>query len=110
MNKDKQALGLKVVDENYREARNSYKCVIALPDGTQPELFSFDNPPPRSSRPEAQGLRHLAFTVEDMDSTVAYLNSCGIEREAIRVDPYTQCRYTFFSDPDHLPLELVETF
>lgn len=101
-------LGLRVIAENYRDGRNSYKLDLALPDGSQIELFSFPNPPPRVSKPEAQGLRHLAFRVNDIDQCVNYLQSKGVEVEDIRIDEYTQKRFTFFADPDGLPLELYE--
>lgn len=104
-----ELLGCSVLDENYREERDSYKCDLALPDGTQLELFSFPGAPARPSRPEAQGLRHLAFRVDALDQAVAYLEQAGVEVEPIRVDPYTGKRFTFFADPDGLPLELYET-
>ena len=103
-----QVLGLKVLAENYRKERDSYKLDLQLPDGSQLELFSFPEPPPRPSRPEARGLRHLCFHTEDLDASVKHLQSHGIEVEDIRVDPYTQSRFTFFQDPDGLPLELYE--
>ncbi|WP_137165691.1 SMU1112c/YaeR family gloxylase I-like metalloprotein [Salinimonas lutimaris] len=101
-------LGFKVIDENYREARDSYKCDLALPDGTQVELFSFPGAPARPSRPEAQGLRHLAFRVDNLNAAIAHLQQHGIEVEPVRVDEYTNKRFTFFADPDALPLELYE--
>lgn len=101
-------LGFDVLDENYRESRQSYKCDLALPDGSQIELFSFPDAPTRPSRPEAQGLRHLAFRVDNLDSAVARLSEQGVESEKIRVDEYTGKRFTFFKDPDGLPLELYE--
>lgn len=101
-------LGLRVVAEHYRAARQSYKLDLALPDGSQLELFSFPEPPERPSRPEACGLRHLAFAVADMDAAVAHLHNLGVELEPVRVDEYTHKRYTFFKDPDGLPLELYE--
>lgn len=100
-------LGLKVVDENYRAARNSWKLDLALPDGTQIELFSFPDPPPRPS-PEACGLRHLAFAVADVEGTKARLEAKGVPVEALRVDEFTGRKFTFFHDPDGLPLELYE--
>lgn len=103
-----QLLGLKVIDENYREERESYKCDLALPDGSQIELFSFKDAPSRPSRPEAQGLRHLAFKVDDLDDVIAHLKDNNVEVEPVRVDPYTNKRFTFFADPDDLPLELYE--
>ena len=101
-------LGLRIVAEHYREARDSWKLDLALPDGTQLELFSFPNPPERPSRPESCGLRHLAFVVGDMDKAVAWLESQDVDVEPVRVDEYTHKRYTFFKDPDGLPLELYE--
>ena len=103
-----EVLGLRVVAENYRQARQSWELDLALADGTQIELFSFPGAPPRPSRPEAQGLRHLAFAVADLDVWVDYLQSRGVEVEAVRVDEYTGRRFTFFADPDGLPLELYE--
>ncbi|WP_234496670.1 VOC family protein [Vibrio maritimus] len=103
-----QILGLKVLAENYREHRDSYKLDLELPDGTQIELFSFPEAPPRPSFPEAQGLRHLAFSVDDIDSAVSQLVEQDVSVEPIRVDEYTGKRYTFFQDPDGLPLELCE--
>jgi glyoxylase I family protein len=79
-----------------------------LPDGTQIELFSFPNPPERPSRPEARGLRHLAFEVADVGATKIELEQQGVAVETIRVDEYTGRKFTFFADPDGLPLELYE--
>ncbi|GAM71143.1 hypothetical protein JCM19236_5791 [Vibrio sp. JCM 19236] len=103
-----EVLGLELLAENYRAERDSYKLDLALPDGTQIELFSFPNPPARSSRPEAQGLRHLAFQVEDLDAAIDRLTGFHIEVEPVRVDEFTGKRFTFFQDPDQLPLELYE--
>ncbi|KAF1009157.1 MAG: 2-epi-5-epi-valiolone epimerase [Luteibacter sp.] len=103
-----ETLGLKVVHEVYREARDSWKLDLEVSPGVQIELFSFPSPPPRVSRPEAQGLRHLAFAVDDIDAAVARLTACGVACEPIRVDEYTDRRFTFFADPDDLPLELYE--
>lgn len=103
-----EILGLEIIAENYRSERHSYKLDLKLPDGSQVELFSFPNRPKRPSYPEAQGLRHLAFTVEHIDLFSEYLQSRGVEVEPIRVDEYTNKKYTFFSDPDGLPLELYE--
>jgi glyoxylase I family protein len=103
-----ELLGLSVLDENYRADRDSYKLDLALPDGGQVELFSMPGAPKRPSFPEAQGLRHLAFSVSDIDQWVAWLTSLSIEVEPIRIDPYTGMRFTFFKDPDDLPLELYE--
>lgn len=101
-------LGFTVIAENYREERQSYKCDIALPDGSQVELFSFPNPPKRPSNPEAQGLRHLAFKVDNIEQVIKHLQQYQVECEPIRIDPYTNKRFTFFADPDGLPLELYE--
>ncbi|AZG72121.1 VOC family protein [Shewanella livingstonensis] len=101
-------LGLKVIAEHYRQARDSYKLDLALPDGSQIELFSFNGAPPRPSYPEAQGLRHLAFKVDDLDVVVAHLQQNNISVEPVRIDEYTGKQYTFFSDPDGLPLELYQ--
>ncbi|QDV35699.1 SMU1112c/YaeR family gloxylase I-like metalloprotein [Tautonia plasticadhaerens] len=101
-----ETLGLEVLSEVYREARGSYKLDLRLPDGTQVELFSFPDPPARPSYPEACGLRHLAFEVADLDEAVAELAGNGIRVELIRADEFTGKRFTFFADPDGLPLEL----
>lgn len=101
-------LGLRVIAENYRDERASYKLDLALPGGEQIELFSFPSPPARPSRPEAAGLRHLAFAIDDIDAAAAYLENHGIPVEPIRIDEFTGKRFTFFSDPDGLPLELYE--
>ncbi|MAI37981.1 MAG: VOC family protein [Alteromonas sp.] len=103
-----EILGFSVIAENYREARDSYKCDLALADGSQIELFSFPSAPTRPSRPEAQGLRHLAFKVDNLDAAIQKLTDKGVECEPIRVDEYTDKRFTFFQDPDGLPLELYE--
>ena len=103
-----EILGLKIIAENYRRDRDSYKLDLALPDGSQIELFSFHNRPPRPSRPEACGLRHLAFAVEDVDQVKTELETQGIHVEPIRLDEFTNKRFTFFADPDGLPLELYE--
>jgi glyoxylase I family protein len=103
-----EILGLQIVAEVYREQRDSYKLDLRMPDGSQIELFSFPAPPPRPSRPEAQGLRHLAFRVPDLDAAVQALRQHGVEPEPVRVDEYTGKRFTFFADPDDLPLELYE--
>lgn len=101
-------LGLKILAENYRTARDSYKLDLQLPDGSQIELFSFSDAPERPSYPEARGLRHLAFRVEDLDKVVQHLQHHDIKTEDIRIDEYTGKRFVFFSDPDGLPLELYE--
>ena len=101
-------LGLTVVQEVYREARKSYKLDLAVNSHYQIELFSFENPPLRTSGPEAVGLRHLCFEVNDLDAVVGTLNARGVVTEPIRVDEYTGKRFTFFTDPDKLPLEIYE--
>jgi glyoxylase I family protein len=101
-------LGLEIVSEVYREERNSFKLDLKLPGGTQVELFSFPFPPKRPSYPEACGLRHLAFEVEDIREAVRDLEHQGIVVEPVRVDDLTGKRFTFFADPDGLPLELYE--
>lgn len=103
-----EVLGLTVVAEVYRAARDSYKLDLRLPDGTQVELFSLPNPPSRPSYPEACGLRHLAFAVDGLDAAVTHLKSHGVAVEPVRVDEYTGKRFTFFADPDGLPLERYE--
>jgi glyoxylase I family protein len=102
------ALGLEIVAETYRAARQSYKLDLRLPDGSQIELFSFPQPPARASRPEACGLRHLAFEVIDLAGAIANLQAQGIATEPVRLDDLTGRRFTFFQDPDGLPLELYE--
>eukprot|EP01031_Cornospumella_fuschlensis_P029520 gene29520-35628_t len=101
-------IGLEIVKEVYRAERKSYKLDLSVGGVYQIELFSFENPPPRTSRPEAAGLRHLAFEVDDLNKVVAELNSKGVVTEDIRVDAYTGKRFTFFADPDDLPLEVYE--
>ena len=98
----------RVVAEHYRAERRSWKLDLALPDGSQLELFSFPEAPVRPSRPEARGLRHLAFAVDDVEAWRARLIAAGVDVEPVRVDPYTGRRFTFFADPDDLPLELYE--
>ncbi len=103
-----EILGLEILKETFRSERQSYKLDLALNGDYCIELFSFPNPPERVSRPEAQGLRHLAFSVANLDEAVKELHQRGITTEAIRVDELTGKRFTFFEDPDHLPLELYE--
>lgn len=103
-----QVLGFKILAENYRKDSESFKLDLALPDGTQIELFSFPNRPKRPSYPEAQGLRHLAFKVESIQEVVSYLQSKGVEAEPVRIDEYTGKQFTFFADPDDLPLEIYQ--
>ncbi|HEY9041429.1 MAG TPA: VOC family protein [Rheinheimera sp.] len=103
-----ELLGLKVLAENYRTGRDSWKLDLALPNGDQIELFSFPNPPPRPSRPEAQGLRHLAFVVDNVAEFADYLTQNGVDVEPICTDEFTGKAFTFFQDPDGLPLELYQ--
>ncbi|WFE74727.1 VOC family protein [Roseinatronobacter sp. S2] len=102
-------LGLPVLAESYRAARQSWKVDLGLPGGGQIELFSFPGAPARPSRPEAQGLRHLAFSVADVSSAKHWLEEQGIAVEPVRLDETTGRRFTFFADPDGLPLELYES-
>ena len=101
-------LGLEILSEVYRAERKSYKLDLAVNGVYQIELFSFENPPKRPSGPEARGLRHLAFEVDDIEVVIARLNAAGVTTEDIRVDEFTGKRFTFFTDPDNLPLELYE--
>ena len=103
-----QILNLEIIDENYRAERDSYKLDLALPDGSQIELFSFPTAPKRASFPEAQGLRHLAFEVDNVEQVSQYLISQGIDVEPTRIDEFTGKSFTFFQDPDGLPLELYQ--
>lgn len=102
-----EILGFKIIQEVYRQHRDSYKIDLDTGD-SQIELFSFPNPPKRPSHPEATGLRHLAFEVDNIESAVNYLKSKNIDVEDIRVDEYTNKKFTFFTDPDDLPLEIYE--
>ncbi|MCH2095268.1 MAG: VOC family protein [Rhodobacteraceae bacterium] len=103
-----QTLGLRVVDENYRADRDSWKLDLRLPDGTGLELFSFPDRENRLAGVEPVGLRHLAFSVADVALYAGYLKRRGVTVEEVRVDPYTGRKFTFFHDPDGLPLELYE--
>ena len=103
-----EVLGMKAIREVYREERRSYKLDLELNGKYVVELFSFPDPPQRPSRPEAVGLRHLAFMVDDINGEVNWLNINGIATEPVRIDEFTGKKYTFFSDPDGLPLELYE--
>ena len=103
-----EVLGLEIIQEIYREERASYKLDLALNGDYIIELFSFPYPPSRPSRPEATGLRHLAFEVDDLDRIVAHLQKNQIEMEAIRTDEFTNKRFLFIADPDQLPIEFYE--
>lgn len=102
-------LGLTIVKETYRADRQSYKLDLSLNGIYQIELFSFPHPPARPSHPEASGLRHLAFAVDNLEEAIGYLQAHNVATEPIRTDALTGKRFTFFADPDDLPLELYET-
>ncbi|HSF54928.1 MAG TPA: VOC family protein [Algoriphagus sp.] len=103
-----EVLGFQIVREVFRAERESYKLDLELNGTYLIELFSFPNPPNRVSRPEASGLRHLAFEVENIEREVSILHKLGINPEPIRVDEFTGKRFTFFPDPDDLPIELYQ--
>lgn len=103
-----QVLGFELIREVYREERNSWKADLRLNGHYLLELFSFPEPPPRLSYPEAAGLRHLAFSVKELEPCILRLQEAGIQCEPIRLDPHTQKRFVFFYDPDGLPIELYE--
>ena len=103
-----EVLGLEIIQEVYREARDSNKLDLSLNGQYIIELFSFPNPPARPSRPEACGMRHLAFQVENLDSVVQKLQEKNCLIEPIRVDEFTGKRFTFMADPDDLPIEFYE--
>ncbi|MGV4530271.1 SMU1112c/YaeR family gloxylase I-like metalloprotein [Ornithobacterium rhinotracheale] len=104
-----EVLGLKILRENYRKERDSYKLDLSLNGIYIIELFSFPSPPPRPSRPEAVGLRHLAFSTPNIEEEIERLQKLGITTEPIRIDEFTGKKFTFFEDPDHLPIELYES-
>jgi glyoxylase I family protein len=103
-----EILGFTILAENYRSERDSYKLDLEVNGSYAIELFSFPNPAPRPSRPEAAGLRHLAFQVEDIYAAITWLNQNQVATEPVRIDEFTAKRFTFFSDPDGLPLEFYE--
>ncbi len=103
-----EVLGFEVEREVFREARNSWKLDLKVAGKYQIELFSFPDPAPRPSRPEAAGLRHLAFEVNDLEEAILFLSAKNVETEPVRIDEFTGKRFTFFADPDGLPLELYE--
>lgn len=103
-----EILGFKIDSEVYRQERSSYKLDLSLNGQYLIELFSFPNPPQRPSRPEATGLRHIAFGVKDIEQSIEYLTSRSIIVEPIRIDEYTNKKFTFFNDPDNLPIEIYE--
>lgn len=104
-----EILELEILSETYRAARKSYKLDLKIGDVYQLELFSFPDPPARPSGPEACGLRHLAFEVDNLTNAVAALNQKGVPTEPIRIDELTGRQFTFFADPDGLPLELYQS-
>jgi len=101
-------LGFEVIRENIRPEKRDVKLDLRVDEHTELEIFGMENPPLRVTNPEACGLRHLAFHVEDIEAAVAELAHKGIPCEPLRVDPYTGNRMTFFRDPDGLPLELQQ--
>ncbi|MDQ3279550.1 MAG: VOC family protein [Bacteroidota bacterium] len=103
-----EVLGLHILREVYRQERDSYKLDLLLNGDYLIELFSFPHPPARPSQPEATGLRHLAFAVDNVERAVQFLQQKGVTAEPIRTDEYTGKRFTFFADPDDLPIELYE--
>lgn len=103
-----QILGFKMEKEIYRSERQSYKLNLSLNGQYFIELFSFPNPPARLTMPESTGLRHISFGVKDIDSSVEFLNANHVSTEPIRIDEFTEKKYTFFSDPDQLPIEIYE--
>ena len=103
-----EILGLTIASEHYREERKSWKLDLKLNNAYLLELFSFPDPPKRVSQPEACGLRHLAFSVTNLEESIRALEAKGVQTEGIRTDKFTGKRFTFFADPDGLPLELYE--
>jgi glyoxylase I family protein len=103
-----KVLGCTIKQEIFRKERNSYKLDLCINEQYCIELFSFPNSPARPSRPEAAGLRHIAFEVDDIDATVAALAKHNIIAEPIRIDEFTNKKFTFIADPDDLPIEFYE--
>lgn len=101
-------LGFPIIQETYRQERDSFKLDLSVGGHSQIELFSFPSPPERVSRPEATGLRHLALAVEDVERQVELLHQYGVQVEPVRVDEFTGKKFVFFSDPDNLPIEIYE--
>ncbi|WP_373077988.1 VOC family protein [Fusobacterium varium] len=101
-------LGFKILNETYRSERKSYKLDLEIAREYQIELFSFPSPPERITSPEARGLRHLAFEVDNIEDFIKYLNKNNIIVESVKMDEITNKKYTFFRDPDNLPLEICE--
>lgn len=103
-----EVLGFKIDKETYRRERSSYKLDLSLNGQYLIELFSFPNPPQRPTRPEATGLRHISFGVKDIEQEIEFLHSKNIKTESIRIDESTNRKFTFFTDPDNLPIEIYE--
>ena len=103
-----KVLGFEIEQEVYRKERDSFKLDLSLNGQYMIELFSFPKPPERLTRPEGAGLRHLAFEVDDLESSIEELAKKGVQTEPVRVDDMTHKKFTFFFDPDDLPLELYE--
>lgn len=103
-----EILGFRIINETYRKERESYKLDLAVNESVRIELFSFPNSPERLTHPEAQGLRHIAFSVDNIDLVVKELSKTGVVTESIRIDNVTGKRFTFFADPDGLPIEIYE--
>jgi glyoxylase I family protein len=104
-----EILGLDIIRETWRAERLSWKLDLALDGHYIIELFSFPDPPERPSRPEACGLRHLAFAVDNLEQVIAHLKRNEVEAEPVRTDEMTGKRFTFIADPDDLPIEFYET-
>lgn len=103
-----EILGFRIDNEIYRAERSSYKLDLSLNGQYLIELFSFPNSPNRPTRPEATGLRHISFAVKNIENEIKFLNSKNITAEQIRVDEFTNRKFTFFNDPDNLPIEIYE--
>lgn len=103
-----EILGFEIQQEVYRKERDSYKLDLALNGTYLIELFSFPNPKARPTQPEATGLRHIAFKVDDIQEVVKHIQGFGIIVEPIRIDEFTDKQFTFFRDPDDLPIELYQ--
>lgn len=103
-----EILGFKIDNEIYRKERNSYKLDLSLKGQYLIELFSFPNPPQRPTKPESTGLRHISFGVKDILNATEFLKSRNITTEQIRIDEITNKKFTFFNDPDNLPIEIYE--
>ena len=103
-----EILGFEIINEVYRKERASYKLDLSLNGSYLIELFSFPTPPARQTRPEATGLRHISFGVKNIEKSIEFLNSENVLTEPVRIDEYTEKKFTFFTDPDNLPIEIYE--